>query len=582
MDFIKRHKWEVPLYIIAAGLPLIIYFYTQYTGLEGMPWFPNQSTWSDFFLYGKSRCVHFCGLLMAVILIVGNIKKKNEKFEKEWIWILLFGVFQLISAFVSISPRQSFLGGIEQYESIWVLLGYLLIGCYAYQSVMRSKNPKSIFIALLLGAGLSCMIGITQVLQMDFWESALGKCLLVPQKYAELRENLRFNFSQGNWEPVYLASYNPNYAGIYLLMVLPLIIFLKNRKKKLAVILVGLCLVGTMSKTAMVSGVVVLGIGILLFSNKFSKINSKWMLGLAMVMLFLGILILELNHTEISVSSEKKLQEVVCGEEYIQLKYQGEVIRFRDRTAYQGGVTYEVLNEDGNKVKLQWNEDTGELEPQEENLQGLHFKVYEKDGISYAMFRYGDIPFRFTKDMGTGKYEYVSIYGKIDQIENAFTFLPGYESFLNGRGYIWGRVILQIIENPLFGTGPDTFLLAFPQDDYVERANLGHTFYSQILTNAHSFYLQMAMQTGLLSLISFLMFIICYLRKCLKLYWRREANSEMEKMGVCVLLGVIGYLLCGLTFASNVCTTPIFWLLLGTGIAINKIVMENKNQHLSV
>ena len=54
MDFIKKNNREVPLYIIAAGLPLIIYFKVQYTGMENMPWFPNQTTWTDFFLYGKS------------------------------------------------------------------------------------------------------------------------------------------------------------------------------------------------------------------------------------------------------------------------------------------------------------------------------------------------------------------------------------------------------------------------------------------------------------------------------------------------------------------------------------------------
>ena len=132
-NFIKQHKWEVPLYLFAAGLPLIFYFQIQYTGLEGQAWFPNKTTWTDFFLYGKSRCVHFIGLIMTAVLIVGAFRKKNHKFGREWLLVFCFGVLQLISAFSSIAPRQSFLGGIEQYESVWVLLGYLMIGCYAYQ-----------------------------------------------------------------------------------------------------------------------------------------------------------------------------------------------------------------------------------------------------------------------------------------------------------------------------------------------------------------------------------------------------------------------------------------------------------------
>ena len=205
----------------------------------------------------------------------------------------------------------------------------------------------------------------------------------------------------------------------------------------------------------------------------------------------------------------------------------------------------------------------------EKELQGLHFKVYEKDGIAYATFRYGDIPFRFTQDAGTGKYEYVTINGKIDQLQEAPDIFGDYEKFINGRGYIWSRTLPQIVENPLFGTGPDTFLLSFPQNDYVVRSNLGHTFFTQMITNAHSLYMHMAVQTGIPSLICFLGFVFIYLRKSWKLYYGKEDYAELERIGIGIFLGIVGYLICGITFASSVCTTPIFWLLLGTGIGIN-------------
>ena len=123
----------------------------------------------------------------------------------------------------------------------------------------------------------------------------------------------------------------------------------------------------------------------------------------------------------------------------------------------------------------------------------------------------------------------------------------------------------------LLGTGPDTFLPEFPQDDYVIRSNLGHTFFTQILTNAHSLYMHMAMQTGIPSLLCYVGFVLIYLKKSWKLYSGKMEYCFMEKMGIGIFLGVTGYLICGLTFASSVCTTPIFWLLLGLGIGINKI-----------
>ncbi len=570
MDVIKKQKWEVPLYIIAAGLPLIIYFHAQYTGMESLPWFPNQNVWTDFFLYGKSKCVHFTALLMTLFLIIGAVRKKNIEFGREWLWLLFLGILQLVSAFTSIAPQQSFLGSIEQYESVWVLSGYLIIGAYAYQQTMKNENPRYLIYALFAGAAISCMLGLTQLIQMDFWETALGKCLLVPGKFSELRESLRFNFSQGSWEPVYLASYNPNYAGIYLLMILPCMVLVRNRYVKVLAVLVTICLVGTMSKTVLFTAMVLMTIGMILF---WRTVDKKWkrrsfIVGI-ILLLFTAIFAVYEKKTE-SFEYENKLQSVTCDEDYVRIVYQEQLILMRDIPLEEGGVTYEIINGDGSLINLVWNEASGEMDPQEEILQGLHFKVYEKDGISYIMFRYGDIPFRFTKSMESGKYEYISINGKLDELQDAPKIFGGFENLISGRGYIWSRTLPVIIEHPMFGTGPDTFVLAFPQDDYVVRSNLGHAFFTQILANAHSLYLHMAEQTGIPSVICFVIFVWIYLRNSWKLYYGKISYSETEKTGAGIFLGITGYLICGLTFASSVCTTPIFWLLLGMGMGINR------------
>lgn len=571
MDFIKRHIREVPLYIIAAGLPLITYFHIQYIQFGDFAWFPNQTTWTDFFLYGKSRCVHFLGLFMAIFLLIGAVRKKNARFEREWLLVLLYGILQLISAFSSAYPQQSFFGGIEQYESVWVLLGYLMIGCYAYQCIIYSESLEKIMTALFLGVFLSCILGFAQLLQHDFWETGLGKQLLIPQAYAELRENLRFNFAQGDWEPVYLASYNPNYAGIYLLMILPCIFLWKNKYKWILGIIVTICMIGTMSKTVIFTAIILIVLCVILFRKKLLQIPKIWKVMLVLLTFVFGIVSVIVSGNEADVSDEMLLQEVICEKDYVRITYQGETIRMRDVPQYDGGVKYEICYEDGSHVALKWNEKSGELEPYAENLQGLHFKVYQKDDISYIMFRYGDIPFRFTNDVGTGKYEYVSINGKTDELLTAETVGNLSEEFINGRGYIWNRTLAVVSDNMLLGTGPDTFLPEFPQDDYVIRSNLGHAFFTQILTNAHSLYMHMAMQTGIPSLLCFVVFVLIYLKKSWKLYSGKMEYCFMEKMGIGIFLGVTGYLICGLTFASSVCTTPIFWLLLGLGIGINKI-----------
>lgn len=571
-DFFKRHKLEIPLYIIAAGLPLIVCFHLQFTGLENEAWFPNQSTWIDLFLYGKSRCVHFMAILMAVIMLVRKSQRRNCKYGKEWLFVLGFGILQIMSAFVSNYPEQSFFGSIEQYEPIWVLIGYLIIGCYAYQCVMESKEPHALMKALFAGVLFSCIIGLTQFVQMDFWNTELGKNILIPESYTELRESLRFSFGEDEYKAVYLASYNPSYAGIYLLMILPCICLWNNKRVRYLGILTTICMVATMSKTVLLAMIVIVFLAVVLFRNSITERMKKNIFATGIVVCVVAAIgSIVIGENVIWLSDDDKLQKVVCDEEYIRITYQGEQLLFRDVPQVTGGVKYEVLYENGSEVEFKWNENSGELEPYDEKLQGLYFKVYEKDSIRYAMFRYNDIPFRFTNDVGSGQYEYISINGKLDELETADIVINGFDGFISGRGYIWSRTLPIILENALLGTGPDTFLRVFPQNDYVSRANLGHAFFTQMLTNAHSFYLHMAVQTGIPSLLCFLIFMVIYLRKSWKLYSGRQEYSSIEKLGAAVFLGVSGYLICGIAFASSVCTTPIFWFLLGTGIGINKI-----------
>ena len=143
------------------------------------------------------------------------------------------------------------------------------------------------------------------------------------------------------------------------------------------------------------------------------------------------------------------------------------------------------------------------------------------------------------------------------------------DSFLNGRGYIWNRVLPLILKHPLLGSGPDTFMLTFPQNDYVAKAALGGNFFQSLITNAHSLYLQMAVQTGIPSVIFLLLFAGIYLWDSWKLFGGRKTYTWEEKMGKALFLGVCGYLICGLTWVSSVCTTPFFWLFVGLGIAVN-------------
>ena len=79
----------------------------------------------------------------------------------------------------------------------------------------------------------------------------------------------------------------------------------------------------------------------------------------------------------------------------------------------------------------------------------------------------------------------------------------------SNRGYIWARTIPLLKDNIIVGSGPDTFVLEFPNYDYVNSAYVG--FLNQIVTKPHNLYLQMAVQTGCVSAIAFIVFCLMYL-----------------------------------------------------------------------
>lgn len=562
---------DVPIFMLTVLLPLSILFHMETIELLQYPWFPNQRYWIDLFLYGKSILLQITAVIMLFMMLKRKIKTRSFRMGRgKRVLIVLSGLF-ILSAIFSKYPRESFMGSIEQYESIGVLLSYLIVIVYCCNYATDETHSRNLCKFLFLGLGISCVIGLFQFFQLDIWNLELGKKILIPESFASLRENLRFSQDERGFGRVYMVLYNPTYAGIYLVMMLPFLLLIKNKITNLLLIPAMVCLIGTMSKTAWIAAVFILIFGYFILSrNGNVKKNQKcWIVLGSIAMIVLGLVFYAFASEDGVLKSDKKLQQVVGEEDYIRIVYQGNTLYFSEFPK-DDGVTYKIVDEEGKEPDLIWSSERGEIDSLDPRFKDLHFKVYQKDGIGYAMFRYEDIVFRFTDQLGTGKYEYVSINGKPDELVTADVFCSKGDFLLNGRGYIWNRIIPLIADNLLLGTGPDTFIQVFPHDDYVARANLGHGFFTEILTNAHSLYFQIALQNGVLALIVIGILLGVYLKNGWKSYSQKESYSEQERIGLACFLGSVGYLICGFTFASSVCTTPIFVVLVGTGWGIQR------------
>lgn len=150
----------------------------------------------------------------------------------------------------------------------------------------------------------------------------------------------------------------------------------------------------------------------------------------------------------------------------------------------------------------------------------------------------------------------------------------GKEQLGSSRGYIWSRT-LPLLKNCLIkGYGADTFTYVFPQNDvlakYYSYSQFNAGFYITV-DKPHNMYLQMFYSNGLIALIAFLVIVVFYLVDCFRLYALRREYRREQTMGAAIMLGVVGYLTAGLFNDSVVSVAPVFWILLGTGAALNTI-----------
>lgn len=123
----------------------------------------------------------------------------------------------------------------------------------------------------------------------------------------------------------------------------------------------------------------------------------------------------------------------------------------------------------------------------------------------------------------------------------------------SNRMFIWKRAIKLIPDRPLLGSGPDNFGIVF-MGRFQQEVYKDWTYI--YVDKAHNEYLQIAVATGIPSLILYLGFIGIILRKGIR-------HSGSNPYIIPVLGSVIGYISQAFFNISVVSVAPLFWVMLG-------------------
>ncbi|HEX9062073.1 MAG TPA: hypothetical protein VF941_18000, partial [Clostridia bacterium] len=90
-----------------------------------------------------------------------------------------------------------------------------------------------------------------------------------------------------------------------------------------------------------------------------------------------------------------------------------------------------------------------------------------------------------------------------------------------------------------------------------------------LIDKPHNMYLGMAINTGVVSLVAFIIFILMYYVSTIRLLWKKDIDNIWMISAASILAAVTGYLFAAIGNDSIVSVAPVFWVLIGLGIAIN-------------
>ena len=586
-------------------IPFVTRLIIYSSGLSGYSWYSNNDILTDFLTYYKSYIFIIISIVCAIIAFIYEwLHMKDRKVLKPFILLGIYIVMVLLSTALSVDRQLSISGGISHFESVFVLIGYVVLLFYTYRIQKSEQDYRIILWFIIASSVLFIIIGVMQMFGKDIITIDFIQKLIIPRQYwKEYLGKLGFNLTSN---AVSLTLFNSNFASVYLAMLIPFFISIVmpvvkvgatssvktpiTRTTKRIIILITVLLTILLFKTYSRAGLMAMisSVGImLLFYYKHWKKHWKALCGIVLLafIIFVGIDALnEFRYVEkitttfrsfTTMTNQNSLEKIITKKEHILIRYQGEEIK----------VSYSIKDEKSPSLEF-WNNEGENLsqyyDPENEILDvmpfdNIRFFVTEEEGLqSLILYAVVDgITWRFVRN-DMEEYLYLNDFGKTDRLSeiNRIGF-RNTEHIGSGRGYIWSRSIPLLKDTIILGKGPDTFPIIFPQSDYVGKANNAKTPYA-LIEKPHNMYLMTGIHTGILSLLAVLAFYLVYLIQSIKTYRSCRFHSLMEKVGLGCLMGTISYMISGFFNDSSLQTTPFFIILLGLGMDINHKLKKYK------
>ena len=623
----------LPLILFSSVIIMLVRMQTYYRPMSQFYWASetDSSQISDFFSLFKMRAVLVLGVL-ALLILLYKVTTQSLAVKKSWFYIPMgvYALFVLLSYIFSDYKVFALYGFNDRFEGTLPILVYMLMLFLAINSINTERNVRQIVWPLAIISVMLSILGITQALDVDFFRTPLGQKLIVPNVMletggttwqaidaaaAEGRQFLTFTFQN---REIYQTVYNINYVSFYLTLLVPLfgMLFIraidlgKEEKlwKKIALGVILALLVFNLIGSASSGGYLGIGVMGILAIILFNKRLLKWWKPLlivfavaAAVMAFtadrwlpeltgavkssLGIYdapaaeeTAEPVDETLPASVKPDIEYFNTGNGFVEAMVNGNLLRINAQIDEDGvfqGIS--VNDETGADLGLMpvGDDTSGQYSIEDERFRKYFTVGLANDGTNYfVLLDTLDFEFPFIV-MDDGQFLYqnkLGYYLPLSPVE-----VKGFENnpdFGSGRGIIWAHSIPLLKNSALIGVGADCFCLVYPHYDYARTYSLGSVDNIMLIVDKpHNMYLHAGICTGCVSLIALLTLYLGYVVQSIRLFRKRDfGNDFLCFAGAGIFLGITAFIVSGLVDDSTISVMPMFYTLLGTGIAVNLMI----------
>jgi len=598
------------LFIVAAIVPVIVRL-AEVTIAPELMAFTQTHVFGDLFSYHKSWILMACTGIIVLSSIsehltkstgLDALKQKTVPLLKDPVIILvaIYLFFVILSNIFSLYTHTSLWGTYDRREGIFVQFAYMVVflATLFYVNVKDEGHARARFLltGLLISSLIMGSIGFSQFINRDFFSTAFAYRLIIPSRIVLEDFIIGFDIAYG-------TNFNPNTFGLVTAMLFPVLLgaalaFGGRLWKGLflfASLLMAIGVIGSRSVGGFIGasaaiGVVIATLMVRWFFTREKKTSAeksdKGKLAIAML---LGLVVIAGAGTALRQPIYENLTftmgRIAAIFEPPAVQLPAFVFEENRLTMTDRGITYHISFPVPSGVPEVTDAHGIQIMHRAEQEEGspLIRYIYEIPGFGNITILRQDIIYNYRGILMTVIDGNLHMMMQDGQLVNPHDPIPswgfeGWETWGSNRGFIFARTIPLLPQFWLLGSGSDTFVLQFPQHDIISKARYFNNPYI-LIDKAHNLYLQTAVTTGWISAFALIglfgHFILTTFWSLVK-HSREKAieNNSISSifwLRLGILASVSAFAISSLSTDSTVSSTPIFWLIIGIGYALNQL-----------